>query len=205
MLKFYKTFLNRTFRESQRNYMVVALKQFFPAEKATILDIGTGNGEFAYILQQNFPQLSFTGAEVMERGEPQIPITIYDGDVLPFAAKSFDYAILVNMLHHTPDPGALMREAFRVSRRGIIIKDHYADNWFDYATLMAMEYANPNAKALLQRPLTFYSRKQWQSIFAEVNAKCEAYDDKFISYGWWWDILFGRKMHFIGRYSQTGA
>ena len=196
----YKEFMNKTFRAPQRKYLIAAFKEFFPPENATVLDIGAGNGEFTRILQNAMPQLTFTGVEVMERGEPQIPITIYDGNKIPFEDKSFDYAILINMLHHTPDPKAVMIDALRVSRKGIIIKDHYANNWFDYATLKGMEYANPNAKTLLERPLRFLSRKEWEEKFRELGVERLAYNDKFTSYGKFWDIFFGRKMHFIGKY-----
>lgn len=200
MFQSYKNFLNHTFRSAQRRYLVLTLKDFLPDESAMVLDIGTANGEFALMIKQTIPNLTFIGVDIMERGTPHIPTVICDGANMPFADHDFDYALLINMLHHTDDPKALLKEALRVSRKGVIIKDHYANNWFDYVTLLAMEYANPNSRALLQRPLRFYSKKAWDALFAELGLTCDAYTDRFTSYSRFWDMLFGRNMHFIGRY-----
>src|SRR5688572_21494939 len=118
MLKYYKKFMNKTFRETQRVNLIEAMRDFFPAEKSTVLDIGAGNGEFSLMVQNYISQLTFSGVEVLNRGEPQIPITYYDGDKIPFADKSFDYVTMINMLHHTPDPKAVILEGLRVSRNG---------------------------------------------------------------------------------------
>lgn len=200
LFNLYKKILNSTFRESQRRNLLNALKQFFPTEPATILDIGTGNGEFARMIQQEVPHLSISGVDVIDRGTPLIPITLYNGERLPFDDAHFDYAMIINMLHHTAKPKEVLKEALRVSRKGVIIKDHYADNALDYYTLLAMEHLNANARQLMSMPLHFYSSKEWNELFDSLNLVCEKQTSKFISYGRLWDILFGRNMHFIGRY-----
>lgn len=199
----YKKLMNATFRDAQRRNLINALKEVLPTESAEILDIGAGNGEFSWMIQQAMPNLQIRGIEVIERGDPFIPITLYDGNRIPFHDRAFDYAMIINMLHHTASPSDVLKEAIRVSRKGIIIKDHYAGNWLDYYTLVGMEYMNPNARALMKMPLHFYSQKEWYAIFESLDLVCEAQTSRFISYGRFWDILFGRHMHFVGRYSRS--
>jgi hypothetical protein len=71
---------------------------------------------------------------------------------------------------------------------------------FDYANLYAMEYMNPNFREIMKLPLRFYSSKEWGGIFEEVGLTCEIVNSNFASYGKFWDIFFGRKMHFVGKY-----
>lgn len=203
MIEAYKKLMNATFRDAQRHNLIAVMKPFLPAEPAKILDVGTGDGEFAWMIQQAIPTITMHGVEVIERGKPFIPITLYDGHRLPFVDNSFDFVTIINMLHHTADPKETLKEAIRVSRKGIIIKEHYADNWFDYATLTAMEYLNPNARKLMEMPLRFYTQKEWNEIFKSMDLVCEGEVDRFVSYGKFWDLFFGRHMHFVGRYHHV--
>ena len=60
---------------------------------------------------------------MLVRPETHVPVTPFDGEHLPFADGSFDAVILVDVLHHASDPLALMREALRVSRGLLVVKD----------------------------------------------------------------------------------
>ncbi len=51
-----------------------------------------------------------------------VGLPLFDGHALPFPDHSFDAVTFVDV--HADDPTALLREAVRVSRRSIIIKDH---------------------------------------------------------------------------------
>jgi SAM-dependent methyltransferase len=46
---------------------------------------------------------------------------LFDGEHVPFASGTFDVTLLAYVLHHAPDPLALLREASRVSRRAVIV------------------------------------------------------------------------------------
>ena len=196
-----KNILNATLRDAQRNNLLRVLGDILPIGTATVLDIGTGNGELASLMQQHYPHLSFEGCEILQRGQSHIKTTFYDGKILPFADKSFDYATMINMLHHDSNPVHLLSEALRVSRKGIIIKDHIANNALDKYNLIAMEYMNPNNRDLVKMGMIFYSRAKWQEVFDSLHLQCEVYRDRFTSYNPFLDIFFGRKMHFVGRYS----
>lgn len=201
MKRHWKNFINNTFRVKQRDNLLNNLKPFLPKQSCNLLDIGAADGHFSLMLKTKYPNLNITCVEVIKRDIQHLPIIYYDGEKLPFEAKSFDLTILINVLHHTPCPKELLKEAIRVSKNAVIIKDHYANNIFDKITLFIMEHLNPNSKMLLKRGLIFYSKKQWQNVFNELNLKCDLKLEKFESYGRFWDIFFGRKMHFIGKYS----
>ncbi len=198
-MSFYKNLLNKVFRDAQRNNLLDALKKLLPVTPASVLDIGAGDGAFSAMLAERMPNLTVHAIDVMKREAEYMPVEIYDGGRIPHNDGSFDYALLMNCLHHTNDAASLLGEALRVSRKGVIIKDHYANTMLDKFILTAMEYANPNSRMLMSMPLNFYSKKQWQSLFADMNVVCDEVMEDFPSYSAFWDIFFGRNMHFIAR------
>ena len=64
---------------------------------------------------------------------------------MPFDTQTYDTALLSTMLHHTPDPDHILREASRISRRLIIIEDVYDGPFMEWLTkrfdsLMNLEF-----------------------------------------------------------------
>ena len=64
-----------------------------------------------------------TGIDVLLRDHTHIPVVEFDGTTIPFPDRSFDTLVFVDVLHHTNDPVLLLREAARVARNTIVIKD----------------------------------------------------------------------------------
>ena len=48
-----------------------------------------------------------------------------NGKSLPFEDGAYDVVILADVLHHDPDPVALMKECGRVAKRFVIVKDGF--------------------------------------------------------------------------------
>ena len=67
--------------------------------------------------------------DVVDYNESAFPLQVYDGVHLPFEDGVFDYALLVFVLHHTPDPLVVLKEALRVSRHGVIIVENHVPGW----------------------------------------------------------------------------
>ena len=63
----------------------------------------------------------------------------FNGTHLPYEASSVDIVLLVDVLHHTQDPMVMLREARRVARKGILIKDHTCNGFMANATLCLMD------------------------------------------------------------------
>jgi len=65
-----------------------------------------------------------TPVEVQARPNSFVVPTLYDGNKLPFADRSFDLVYSVDVLHHCPDPEASLRDLVRCSNRLVLLKDH---------------------------------------------------------------------------------
>jgi SAM-dependent methyltransferase len=57
----------------------------------------------------------------MLRQNPASQLVQGDGGTLPFAAGTFDAVFSANLLHHSTDPAAMVREMVRVSRQHVIL------------------------------------------------------------------------------------
>ena len=118
-----------------------------------ILDVGTGDGQIAKLIAAQAPDTSVRGIDIMARPTSHIPVDIFDGDIIPHPDKSFDVVSFVDVLHHTDDPRILLKEAARVARKAVILKDHFSQNAVDHMTLRFMDWvgnAPPWRRAALQ-------------------------------------------------------
>src|SRR5262245_22784366 len=89
---------------------------------------------------ENRPDISIRVIDVLVRPNTQIPVDRFNGKHLPHADKSFDVVCFVDVLHHTNDPATLLREARRVARKLVVLKDHTMDGIFAYHTLRFMDW-----------------------------------------------------------------
>jgi SAM-dependent methyltransferase len=99
--------------------------------------------------------------------------TLYGGRI-PHPDQSFDVVFFLDVLHHTTDPMSLLKEARRVSRKYIIIKDHNRDGFEAGPLLRFMDWM-ANAPHGVVLPYNYWSRKQWQSAFGELGLKMSEY------------------------------
>ena len=97
-----------------------------------ILDIGCGKGYIAMHLA-GLAHASVHGADIHAGPEAPIPYTRLEGPGLPFDAASFSAVLLCYVLHHVPDPSALLGETRRVLRPGgrLVIYEDIPTTWFD--------------------------------------------------------------------------
>ncbi len=109
---------------------------------ARVLDIGCGDGTIDCLILQQRPDAAIEGIDVLVRRSARISVRPFDGTRIPYPDLSFDLALFVDVLHHTPDPGVLLREAARVAK-SILLKDHFkegflagplCDSWIGSAT-----------------------------------------------------------------------
>ena len=100
------------------------LKSYLKGIKS-VLDIGTGSSISIHFFAKKFPDIEFTTADIADmRQEKELPFVLYDGIRLPFEDKSFDVAVLNEVLHHTEDPEPVLREAKRVGNV-VFIVEHF--------------------------------------------------------------------------------
>lgn len=93
-----------------------------PGDK--IIDLGAGKCALSGMLMEN--GFDVTPVDVSDNSfNPDIKPVIYNGTTLPFEEDTFDVALLLTVLHHTPDPDTVLNEALRTAKRIIVIEDVY--------------------------------------------------------------------------------
>ena len=178
-----------------------ALAPLIPTEARTVLDIGCGDGTIAGLLAERRPDLAIEGVEVVPRPTCQIPCRAFDGRQLPFADRSFDVCLFVDVLHHTTDVTQLLREAARVSRSYVVLKDHLSENWFDHATLRAMDWVG-NRPHGVTLTYNYQSLSQWQQHFSTGGLRATQLSTALPIYPFPFSRVFGRKLHFVAQLAE---
>lgn len=168
----------------------------------SVLDIGCGDGLIASMVRDRAPGMTIEGLDILLRPKTHIPVKIFDGRKIPHEDESFDAVMFVDVLHHTDDPRVLIREAARVARHAVIIKDHLNDGLFSASTLRLMDYVG-NAHHGVRLPYNYWPRSAWDGAWHEIGLSVDAWDavrDLYPPYASW---LFGRGLHFIARLTKA--
>lgn len=102
------------------------LSDLFPADLAgaRVLDVGASTGEVARALADH--RAKVTCVELTEVATRRckvlhadaVQVVQADALALPFPDATFDHAMAIGVLHHTPDCGFALREMARVTRPG---------------------------------------------------------------------------------------
>jgi SAM-dependent methyltransferase len=163
---------------------------------ASVLDVGCGDGTVAWGIAQLRPDISIQGVELMVRPGCKIECQFFDGLTLPHPDASFDVCLFVDVLHHTQDPAILLREAVRVTRRFVLLKDHLDENLLDDITLRFMDWVGnrPYGVALTYN---YKSRRQWAAYFSMCGLKEETWKGDLPLYPRPFRAVVGRGLHFV--------
>ncbi|MCX8156836.1 MAG: class I SAM-dependent methyltransferase [Verrucomicrobiae bacterium] len=137
---------------------------------ATVLDIGCGDGRVARAILDQRPDVRIEGLDVLIRPQTYISVKAFDGRRIPCADGQYDVALFVDVLHHTEDPMILLREAVRVARRGLLIKDHCLEGWLAGPTLRFMDWVG-NARHGVALPYHYWPWGRWQAAWAELRLR----------------------------------
>jgi len=161
-----------------------------------VLDVGCGDGLISALLESKRPDLEILGVDVLRRDRTHIPVQMFDGTRIPFADKSFDIVLFSDVLHHTGDALLLQREAHRVSRRFVLIKDHYRKGLGAGTRLRFMDWVG-NARFGVSLPYNYWTEAQWSSAWREVGLRPERLETQLGLYPAPADWVFGGHLHFI--------
>lgn len=129
------------------------------------LDIGAGNGMITNTLrQQGFACTPIDVANLSIL--PDVTVIVYDGLKMPFQDKEYDTALLLTVLHHTPDPVPVLKETARVAKKIIIIEDIYKNKLQQYMT-----YAMDTLVNLGHSSMTYQNKSdaEWKATFEELE------------------------------------
>jgi 2-polyprenyl-3-methyl-5-hydroxy-6-metoxy-1,4-benzoquinol methylase len=130
-----------------------------------ILDLGAGLCTIVHLLKKK--DFSVTPLDVCDRSVyPSIRPIIYDGKKIPFKNNAFDTVLLITVLHHTPHPDLILKEASRVAKKIIIMEDVYSNPFQKYLTFFMDSVTNFE---FFGHPHTNKSDRMWREIFHDLN------------------------------------
>jgi SAM-dependent methyltransferase len=165
---------------------------------ASVLDVGCGDGSLAGRIMRARPDIDLRGIDLLVRPKTWIPIDPFDGMTVPFPDDSFDVVMFVDVLHHTHDPMVLLREAARVARKAIVIKDHTADGFLAHWTLRFMDRIG-NARHGVALPFNYWPRRKWLDAFEELHLRVGTWTSRVNLYPSPAKWIFERSLHFLVR------
>lgn len=165
---------------------------------ARVLDVGCGDGLLSAEICARRPDLDIRGLDVLPRNHPHIPVEIFDGSKIPFGDAEFDAVLFSDVLHHTDDPTVLLREARRVARDCVLIKDHYRKGLAARQRLRVMDWVG-NSRFGVALPYNYWTESQWYKAWRDLRLEP---DELITSLGLYvppanW--IFGAKLHFVTR------
>jgi SAM-dependent methyltransferase len=164
-------------------------------EQGFVLDVGAGSGDIAVGILSSRPNLRIEGVDVLVRPDAAILVREFDGTTLPYDDDSFDFAMLVDVLHHTDNPAQLLREVTRVAR-SVLIKDHFRNGFLAHAKLRLMDWVG-NAHHGVRLPYNYLSRAEWASLWPACGLRVAKLAEDLRIYASPVDWIFGRGLHFI--------
>lgn len=167
-------------------------------DQGRILDVGCGDGLLASLVLRGKPNVSVTGIDVMVRSEAHIPVQKFDGRTIPFADRTFDAVMFVDVLHHTDAPAILLREAARVALNSIVIKDHTLDGLAAETTLRFMDRIG-NRRHNVALPHNYWPKQKWLDAFEALGFTVRTWKSRLGLYPPPTDWFFGRSLHFIAQ------
>lgn len=168
--------------------------------KAKVLDVGCGDGLIDTYVINLRPDVNITGVDILKREKTHIPVTLYDGNKLPFSDNFFDCVVFIDVLHHTDNPEILLTEAKRVSKKTIIIKDHFCNNKFSFLVLKLMDWAG-NKFYGVDLPYNYYSKTKWYEVYQRLSLRKDEEIDNLNLYPFPLNLIFERGLQFITKLS----
>jgi SAM-dependent methyltransferase len=165
---------------------------------ASVLDVGCGDGQVASLIMERRPDVTLVGIDRLVRPRSRIPVTWFDGQVIPCEDTAFHVVMLVDVLHHTDEPMNLLREAVRACQSTVLVKDHILDGAFAGPTLRFLDWVG-NARHGVPLPYNYWSEKRWFEAFGVLALTVTTWKKSLGLYPPAIDWIAGRSLHFIAR------
>ncbi len=138
----------------------------------TVLDFGCGDQQMAYQLRKLNKLLRITGIDVADFGHryQDIGFTKFDGQKIPYPAKSFDAVIAYHVFHHTSNPVGLFGQCCKIAKRRIIFVEPVYRSYLEIPGMMIMDWLfNVWKDKQISMTYKFCSQIFWLSQIADHN------------------------------------
>jgi ubiquinone/menaquinone biosynthesis C-methylase UbiE len=140
-------------------------------ENTTVLDIGCGDMSIAENIMDNLDGVKITCLDTyplptdLKDEKKWDKYVGFDGKNIPFEPKTFDVAILCDVLHHDfENVQLILSEAYRVAKY-VIIKDHFEYGMVSRQTLRLMDFIGNWAYGV-SVPDRYFSMKTYQELLS---------------------------------------
>jgi SAM-dependent methyltransferase len=168
-----------------------------------VLDVGCGDGQLARLIADKRSDISICGIDVRQRKDSAMLVETFDGKSIPYGKDSFDVVMLVDVIHHADQPITLLRDAARVAKQAILIKDHLVEGTFAYLTLQLMDWIG-NARHGVSLPYNYWTLAKWHGVFDELRLNITFWESNLRLYPFPADLILGRSLHFIALLGTPG-
>ncbi|HET6455697.1 MAG TPA: class I SAM-dependent methyltransferase [Armatimonadota bacterium] len=160
-----------------------------------ILDVGCGDGALDALIPADRPDVQIEGVDIMVRPNPHISVKEFDGRTLPYADRSFDGVLLVDVLHHIEDCEPLLAECARVGRK-VIIKDHIGNSGWQRWLLKLMDWVG-NRPYKVVVPYAYLSVQKWDELWRRIGLTTDWRTDRVNLYPFPVSLILRPGLHFI--------
>jgi ubiquinone/menaquinone biosynthesis C-methylase UbiE len=193
--------IHGTFVHTQRvERLAVLICDMLPPD-ATVADIGAGDGLVTSLLMAARPDIRVRAFDVSDRKSLGANVELFDGKRIPLPDESVDVVLLVDVLHHADDACALLFECARVAKQAVIVKDHLCDSFGAQSTLAFMDWIG-NARHGVHMTYRYFGQLEWNEVIASAGLITTHWRVRLGLYPRALDAIFGRKLHFIGRFAR---
>lgn len=139
----------------------------------SLLHIRCGNGRVAETFA-NSQRVQLV--DTVDRNETHLPLELYDGTTLPFDDKSFAASLLINVLSHSEIPIDSLREAIRVTRNRLIVKEtvYFNEPQRCFCEFMDWFFACVIGDAQAAGCCNFKTHKEWEEMGRDERLQLKA-------------------------------
>jgi SAM-dependent methyltransferase len=191
--------LHGTFVHPRRVTTLAAHAARLIPQDACVLDVGTGDGRLAAAIRERRSDVVIDGIDVLIRPDVAIPVTAFDGRVIPLPNRSRDVVTLFDVLHHAVDPTQLLAEATRVARTCIVLKDHMCSGPIAHLILRFMDEVG-NRRHGVVLPHRYWNQHQWSDAIDGLRLRREVWDVGGLGlYPSPFSLVFGDHLHVLAR------
>jgi SAM-dependent methyltransferase len=133
----------------------------------SVVDIGAGPCVISEVLMASSYNIVPIDIQDNSFSDMVSPI-LYNGRRIPFQDDLFDVSLLLQVLHHTANPGAVLEEARRISERIIVLEDVFTNSIGRYTTCLADSLLNFEFEG---HPHSNKRDCEWQQLFAQLGLR----------------------------------